>query len=90
MRLPLPIRPVPRVLGVDDFALRKGRRYATVLCDAVTNARIDVLPGRTADTLEAWLRERPGIQVVVRDGSASYAPAVRRAQGPGKVRSVGV
>ncbi|CAM4207517.1 ISL3 family transposase [Nocardiopsis rhodophaea] len=78
MRLPLPRRSVPRVLGVDDFALRKGRRYATVLTDAATNARVDVLPDRSADTLEGWLRDRPGIQAVVRDGSVSSAEAVRR------------
>ncbi|OLT26299.1 transposase [Nocardiopsis sp. CNR-923] len=80
MRLPLPRHPVPRVLGVDDFALRKGRRYATVLTDAVTNTRIDVLPDRTADTLQASLRDHPGIEIVVRDGFAAYAEAIRRAR----------
>lgn len=78
-RLPLPARPVPRVLGVDDFTLRRRHDYATVLIDAETRERIDVLAGREASILQAWLRAHPGIEVVCRDGSAAYAQAIRRA-----------
>ncbi|MFA3843219.1 ISL3 family transposase [Streptomyces aureus] len=78
-RLPLPRQAVPRVIGVDDFALKRRHRYATIVTNAETGERIDVLPDRTADTLEKWLREHPGIEVVCRDGSATYAEAVRRA-----------
>ena len=85
LRLPLPKLQVPRVLGVDDFALRRRRRYATVLINAETRQRVDVLPDRTADTLEAWLRAHPEVQVVCRDGSGTYAEAIRRAL-PGAVQ----
>lgn len=79
LRIPLPISRVPRVIGVDDFAPRRRHRYATVLVDAETHERIDALPDRTADTLEAWPRTHPGAEIVCRDGSATYAEAIRRA-----------
>ena len=86
LRLALPEVAVPRVLGVDDFALRRGHVYATILIDAETGQRVDVLPSRKADVLEAWLRGHPGVQVVCRDGSGAYGEAVRRAL-PGAVQA---
>jgi transposase len=86
LRLPLPEVAVPRVLGVDDFALRRGQVYATVLIDAQTGRRVDVLAGRRAEVLEDWLRSHPGVQVVCRDGSGAYGEAVRRAL-PGAVQA---
>jgi transposase len=79
LRLALPDLEVPRVLGVDDFALRKGLVYATILIDAGTGRRVDVLEGRTADVVEDWLRAHPGVKVVTRDGSGAYGEAVRSA-----------
>lgn len=79
-RLPLPQQAIPRVIGVDDFALRRRHRYATIITDAETGRRLAVLPDREAATLESWLREHgSGVEVVCRDGSATYAEAIRRA-----------
>jgi transposase len=85
LKVPLPALAVPRVLGIDDFALRRGSVYATVLIDAETGRRIDVVQGRTADVAEKWLRDHPGAEVVCRDGSGAYGEAVRQAL-PGAVQ----
>ena len=65
LKIPLPALAVPRVLGIDDFALRRGSVYATVLIDAETGRRVDTVEGRTADVAEKWLRGHPGIEVAV-------------------------
>ncbi|WSI75125.1 ISL3 family transposase [Streptomyces sp. NBC_01335] len=78
-RIPRPAVRVPRVIGVDDFALRRRHRYATIIIDAETGKRVDVLPDREAATLAAWLRGKDEVEVVCRDGSATYAEAIRRA-----------
>lgn len=79
LKIPLPQVAVPRVLGIDDFALRRGQVYATVFIDAGTGRRVDVIPGRTADVTQQWLTDHPGAEVVCRDGSGAYGEAVRQA-----------
>lgn len=68
------------MIGVDDFVLRCRHRYATIITDAQTGRRLALLLDREAATLESWLREHGrGVEAVCRDGSATYAEAVRRA-----------
>ncbi len=78
--IPLPHRPIPAVVSVDDFALLRRHRYATVVIDPVTHDRIEVLSDRKSATLAAWLAGHTQITTVVRDGSTTYAEAVRRAR----------
>lgn len=75
-RTPLPPLPTPRVLGVDDWSFLKGRVFGTLLADLERHQPIDLLPDREGPTLTARLLAHPGVEIVSRDRSTTYAEAI--------------
>ena len=70
----------PIVVGIDDWAWKRGQRYGTLICDLERHRIVDLLPDREPATLDAWLAARPEIAIVARDRGGGYGQAVARAR----------
>lgn len=67
-----------RILGIDDWCWKKGATYGTILVDLELRKTIEILPDRTAETAEAWLRSHPEVEIVSRDRGGDYASAAKK------------
>ena len=75
---PVPDASAPQVLGVDEWAWRRGQRYGTILVNLENHQVLDLLPERSAESVAAWLAQHPTLRVVCRDRSGLYAEGIRR------------
>ena len=76
-RAPLPEASGIRVLGVDDWARRKGVAYGTILVDLERRKPVGLLPNREASSLADWLRVHPEVEFIGRDRGGAYAVGAR-------------
>jgi transposase len=77
-RAPLPTFAAPRVIGLDEWAWRRGRRFGTMICDLERHQVVDLLSERSASSVAQWLQAHPSIEIVCRDRSGLYAEGIRQ------------
>ena len=68
--------PEPHIVGVDDWAWRKGHRYGSIVVDLERGCPIDVLEDRKVDTVAAWFKAHPEVAIVARDRADAYASGI--------------
>jgi transposase len=73
-----PPEPTPKMLGIDEWAYRRGKTYGTLLIDLEKGTPVDLLPDRQAASVEIWLKNHPGVQLISRDRGGEFARGARQ------------
>ena len=74
-----PVSQEVRVLGVDDWAKRKGHVYGTILIDLEASQVVDLLEDHSTESFAAWLAEHTEVEIISRDRFVNYAQAATHA-----------
>jgi len=72
--------PTPSILGIDEFARRKGHQYDTIVCDLVNRTVLEISEGRKLEEVQKVLErlsDPDAVKAVSMDMSASFRPAVQ-------------
>jgi transposase len=69
---------VARVVGIDDWAQRKGQSYGTIVVDLKRRRVVDLLAERSTEAVAQWLAKHPKVRTIARDRNGRYARAARR------------
>jgi transposase len=72
----LPTAPPPRVVGIDDWARRKGQQYASIIVDLERHRPVELLPEHTAEAITTWFTEHPNVEIIARDRAQLYDAAL--------------
>jgi transposase len=75
-RTPIIHTTIPKVVGVDDCALRKGQRYGSIIVDQETHQVLELVKGRASEDIQPWFKSHPEIELVTRDRSPEYRNAL--------------
>jgi transposase len=78
-QLAAPVTNRPRIIGIDDWAFRRGGTYGTIIVDHELGKPIDLLPSSAGDDVKEWLARHPSIEIVTRDRSGEYRNAISEA-----------
>ena len=73
----MPVGPV-RVVGVDDWSWRRGKRFGSILVNLETHKIIDLLVDREAESVKQWLAAHPEVEIVSRDRGGTYVDGATR------------
>ncbi|MCG1043618.1 transposase [Mycetohabitans sp. B8] len=68
----------PTIVGVDDWAFKRGHRYGTLLVDLEQRRPLDLLPNRDATSVANWLTRNRAIRIVSRDRAGIDAEGITR------------